>query len=379
MSTIIGFGREPGNAHEFESEPELQALLRLIYTPGLGAVRLRRLLTQFTYAQRCLRGTGAQWAAARVSSGLLRAAQQVDGELIASAMRKLHHHRVSTVSWCHPDYPLLLKHIFDPPAVLFMRGGLRKFARPCIAVVGSRRATGTGLAIAARLGAELAGAGCVVVSGLALGIDAAAHRGALAAGGLTVAVGACGAEIVYPKKHLALAQQIAETGALVTEFAPGTKPAPGNFPKRNRVISGLCHGVVVVEAAARSGSLITARLALEQGREVFAVPGSVLNPLAQGCHELLRDGAQLIDRAEQILTEIAPQLAPTCVQELLTEDVPAGVQGKLLTQLRAAPCDIETLVAITGLDVTVVLRAVQELQLAGFAQSGGGGVWSATS
>ena len=210
--------------------------------------------------------------------------------------------------------PPRLLAIPDHPAVLFLRGDSGVLAAPQVAIVGSRRATPAGARIARRLAGELAAHGLVVTSGLAQGVDAEAHRGALEAGGRTVAVLGSSLDRVYPAAHRSLAERIAGQGALVSEFPFGTPPVPWNFPWRNRIISGLSLGVVVVEAAARSGSLVTARLAGDQGREVFAVPGSILNPLSSGCHRLLRDGAKLVERVEDVLEELpAGELAAVAV------------------------------------------------------------------
>jgi DNA processing protein len=204
-----------------------------------------------------------------------------------------------------PAYPARLKQIHDPPPRLYVAGEIP--AQSMIAVIGSRRATPYGQRVAQRLARELSEAGICVVSGLARGIDGAAHRGALEGPTPTVAVMATGLDLIYPPEHLTLAGSIAETGALITEAEAGTKPLPGYFPVRNRIISGLSLGVVVVEAAEQSGALITARLALEQGREVFCVPGSIENPLTRGSHQLLKDGATLVQTVEDVLEEF-PQL-----------------------------------------------------------------------
>ncbi len=212
-----------------------------------------------------------------------------------------------TVLWLtDPAYPALLKQIHDPPPRLFVRGQIPN--GPFIAIVGSRRATPYGCRTAQRLARELSDVGVVIVSGLARGIDAAAHRGALEGATPTVAVMATGLDRIYPPEHSQLAAAIAKTGALITEAAEGTLPLPGYFPVRNRIISGLSLGVVVVEAAERSGALITARMALEQGREVFCVPGSIENPLAVGAHCLIKDGAKLVQTVEDVLDEF-PDLA----------------------------------------------------------------------
>ena len=200
-----------------------------------------------------------------------------------------------------PGYPTLLEAIADPPQRLYVRGRIPEL--PMLAIVGSRRATPYGERVARRLAAGLAETGIAIVSGLARGIDSAAHRGALEAGGATIAVLATGLDRIYPPENLSLADEIVEQGALLTEMPEQTIPLPGRFPIRNRLISGLSHGVIVVEAAERSGALITARMALEQGREVLAVPGSVDNPLTVGTHRLLKDGAILVHTVEDVLEE----------------------------------------------------------------------------
>ena len=204
----------------------------------------------------------------------------------------------------NPGYPVLLCKIYDPPATLHVRGRLEALQGPAVAFVGSRRASRYGLRIAERLGYELARSGLTVVSGLARGIDAAAHRGCLRAGGVTVAVLGSGLGRIYPPEHEGLGQQIVRRGAVVSEFPWDANPLPGNFPRRNRIISGLSYGVVVVEATQRSGALITADQALEQGREVMAVPGEIDCTTSEGCHKLLQAGAKLVTCVEDILEEV---------------------------------------------------------------------------
>lgn len=203
-----------------------------------------------------------------------------------------------------PDYPPLLANIADPPPLLFVNGNPALLSQPQLAIVGSRKPTSDGRKLASRFAANLAEAGYVITSGLALGIDAAAHEGALQANQATIAVLGSGLGQIYPGRHKGLAGRIMESGTLVTEFAPANFPQPWQFPRRNRIISGLSHGVLVVEAAQSSGSLITARLAAAQGREVFAIPGSIHNAMARGCHELIRNGAALVEREEDILVEL---------------------------------------------------------------------------
>jgi DNA processing protein len=211
---------------------------------------------------------------------------------------------LTAVPWFDAAYPAQLAAIADPPIVLWARGDLSVLAEPAVAVVGARRATPTGLAVARRLAGDLAEAGLCVVSGLARGVDGAAHAGALAQGRPTVAVLGCGADIVYPREHAPLAARVVERGALVSEFSPGTPPLPRHFPIRNRLISGLALAVVIVEASDKSGSLITARMALEQGRDVLAVPGSVLSGQYRGSHALIKDGARLVETVKDVLEEI---------------------------------------------------------------------------
>ena len=212
--------------------------------------------------------------------------------------------RAHLTTWLDSDFPPLLREVSDPPLVLFCRGQVACLTRPMVAIVGARRPTYAGREAARRLSRDLAQAGVGVVSGLALGVDAAAHEGALEGGGDTVAVLGSGLSNVYPARNRGLAERIAEHGVVVSEFTPHTRPARHHFPHRNRIISGLSLGVAVVEAASRSGSLITARLAGEQGRDVFAMPGSVRNPLSRGCHRLIREGAALIEGAADVLEEL---------------------------------------------------------------------------
>ena len=227
-----------------------------------------------------------------------------------------------TIALGDERYPELLRAIHDPPAVLYCDGSVEPGDRQAVAIVGSRQATPYGLRITEALAGELSALGFTIVSGFARGIDAAAHRAALAAGGRTIAVLGCGLDVDYPPGHASLRAEIAGSGAVLTEFAPGTPPRATNFPRRNRIISGLALGVVVVEAADDSGSLITARLALEQGREVFAVPGPIDVPTSQGPHGLLKQGATLVETVDDIVEELLPQLDRP-LQTLKTEPIAA--------------------------------------------------------
>jgi DNA processing protein len=269
-----------------------------------------------------------------------------------------------------PDYPALLEQIADPPPVLWTLGRLDP--GPCaVAIVGSRAATEHGLEAARRLAQGLARAGLTVVSGLARGVDGAAHDGALQGRGVTVGVLGSGADVIYPAEHAALAERIALAGALVTEFPPGTPPHGWHFPRRNRIISGLCHGVVVVEAADRSGSLITARLALEQGRDVMAVPGSVLSGRNRGAHALLRDGARVVETADDVIETLGLTGRPRREGE---DDTNLKAPDPILRQMEAGEaCDLDGLAERTGVEPVRLLARLAHLELAGWVRRVGGG------
>ncbi len=286
------------------------------------------------------------------------------------------------VAWDDPAYPCALLEIADPPPVLYCHGRLEALAEPAVAIVGSRNATPQGCADAEAFAAALTAAGLSIVSGLALGIDAAAHRGALKQHGGTIAVVATGPDRVYPARHRELAHAIADSGAIVSEFAPGTPPLPGHFPRRNRLISGLARGVLVVEATMSSGSLITARLAGEQGREVFALPGSIHSPFSKGCHKLIREGAKLVETAQDILDELAfPATAPSRAAPF---PVPAAASRDdsvdpnavaVLAALARDLLDVDRIVILTGLEAAAVTATLVGLELDGRVIAVPGGLW----
>jgi DNA processing protein len=284
------------------------------------------------------------------------------------------------------DYPPLLALAPDPPLVLFVRGRPEVLTLPALAIVGSRNPTAPGRRDAEGFAHTLGSAGFTIVSGLALGIDAAAHQGALAAGAPTVAVCATGLDRVYPARHRELAHRIVEQGALVSEFAPDTPPLKHHFPLRNRIIAGLSLGTLVVEAAAQSGSLITARLAGEAGRGVFAIPGSIHNPLAKGCHRLIRDGATLVENAADVVAELgdlagitatanaahaASGAAPEARREI--EDDVDVERARVFAEVDWAPTPLDAIVERSGLPIAVVSSALLMLELHGrvAAQAGG--------
>jgi DNA processing protein len=291
---------------------DLDAWLRLVLTPGIGPVSARRLLEHFGLPHAIFESAGGMLtgiAGERMAS-LLRTRDPELDRRIDHALdwaRADDHHLVTLAD---ADYPRQLLEIADPPPLLYLSGRREMLARPMVAVVGSRNSTAGGLSNARAFGRALSEAGWTIASGMALGIDGAAHEGALEGGCGTVAVLGTGVDIVYPTRHRRLAARIVQDGAILSELPLGTGPAPGLFPRRNRLIAGLSHGVLVVEAAMQSGSLITARQAAEFGREVFAIPGSIHSPLARGCHALLRQGAKLVESADDVLSELPRQENP---------------------------------------------------------------------
>ena len=309
-------------------DPERSAWLRLTLTPGLGPATARRLLAVF--------GLPDAIFAASVATLTPHAGDAMARELAGPASPTQREAMQATARWlasspsnhlltlADPLYSAGLLAMSDPPPVLYAIGQLDLLARPGLAIVGSRSATRQGEATAEAFAAGLARAGLAIVSGLALGIDAAAHRGALDAAGGTIAVVGTGADVVYPATNRALTTRIRAQGLVLSELPLGTPAIAFNFPRRNRLIAGLARGVLVVEAALRSGSLITARLAAEQGREVFAIPGSIHSPVAKGCHRLIREGAKLVESVQDILEEL--RIAPA-----VTAAIPASTTGSAAT------------------------------------------------
>jgi len=297
---------------------------------------------------------------------------KVDTDLIA-----IDQHGLQLLAADDPRYPPLLLSIDHAPAVLFVRGDPEALTAPQLAVVGSRNPTALGERTARDFSFHFASLGLVVTSGLALGIDAAGHRAALLAGGKTVAVCASGLDQTYPERHQALAVDIAQSGALVSEFPPGTPPLSSHFPRRNRLISGLSLGVLVVEAAARSGSLVTARYAAEQGREVFAIPGSIHSPLSRGCHQLLRQGATLVECADDVVSELKNVVLNQHDKHAPVPPNPPQDSGPrldnpseiLLDALGFEPTSLDALIASTGLSSTSVASLLLTLELQGRAAS----------
>lgn len=352
----------------------LAAWLRLTLIPGIGGETQRKLLaafglpeTLFAAGRSAVSGAVGGKAAALLfdtdnSAAVAAALAWVD----AAAGRHI-------VTLADPDYPPALLEIPDPPSVLYVRGRLELLRRPALAIVGSRNPTPQGVQNAERFAAAFADAGLCIASGLALGIDAAAHRGALAANGDTVAFIGTGIDRIYPARNRELALEIGDRGAIVSEFPLGTPVMAANFPRRNRLISGFARGVLVVEAAVESGSLITARLAAEQGREVFAIPGSIHSPQARGCHKLIKQGAKLVETAQDVLEELR-WAAPAGGAAAPSTDAEAAPDApQLLDLLGHDPCALDELAARSGLTAEALSVMLLHLELDGRVASLPGG------
>ena len=360
---------------------DLTDWLRLALTPGLGDATARKLLARFGLPEQVFAAPYGDLAQAVGEAQARRvAAARADAAIqgrIEEALRWLEAPGSHVVTLADADYPRNLLDIPDPPAVLYLKGRREMLGCPAVAVVGSRNATAQGIANAEQFAAALSQAGYAVVSGQALGIDTAAHRGGLTGVGSTIAVIGTGADVVYPARNRGLAHEIAEKGLIVSEFPLKTPALAENFPRRNRIISGLSRGVVVIEAALRSGSLITARLAGEQGREVFAIPGSIHSPLSKGCHLLIKQGAKLVDDVADILEELGSPL-PQAGAAPRSEAAPAALAdglGALLEHIGHDPVTVDVLARRTGQAADQLVAALMELELAGrVAQLPGGRV-----
>lgn len=381
---------------------ELRAWIRLSLEPGLGPAQARTLLAAIGLPQDIY----AMSAAALGKHIPAELARQLHRPPTADTLDRIER----TLQWaqqpgCHiltladPEYPRALLDTYDPPLLLFAHGNVSLLSKPCLGIVGARSATAGGLDNARAFARHLAAQGWSIVSGLALGIDAAAHDGALQAGpegGSTIAVLGTGIDIVYPARNRGLAHQIAQHGLLITELPLGTRALPYQFPKRNRLVAGLCRGILVVEAARQSGSLITARLAGELGREVFAIPGSIHSPLARGCHALIRQGAKLVESADDIHEELRQPVQGSLLQTVSTRALPDAVSNTTLAASKSAapangqgtrntplpddddtvavlaalgydPVHPEVLLQRTGMDVARLTAALLQLELAKIA------------
>ncbi len=361
---------------------QLTHWLALALAPGVGPRRIAKLVEHFGSAADARAASRTALAAAGLSNAAITAIGAPDAARLHAVFTWAAHAGAHVLSPDMDAYPQRLRELAAAPALLFVRGDTALLNEPQIAIVGSRNPTAGGRETARDFAGYLAGLGLVITSGLALGIDAAAHEGALGTG-RTIAVLGTGPDRVYPAAHRDLARRIAAEGALVSEFLPGTGPQASHFPQRNRIISGLSLGTLVVEAAMGSGSLITARLASEQGREVFAVPGSIHNPLARGCHALIRQGAKLVDSAEHILEELGPQLGHYLNEARVTSATPSPSAAaldddhrRLLSCLGYDPVAPDDLIARTGLPAAEIASMLLLLELQGHVDTHPGGRYS---
>jgi DNA processing protein len=336
---------------------------------GLAARRLNALLDQYGSPEALLAAPPGQLAAA---PGMTAAAAErlLDPEAaqVEDDLRLMEQHGISIRARLDADYPPLLRQIFDPPALLYVRGTLGEGDRCAVGLVGSRRCSGYARMMAERLARDLADAGVTVVSGLARGVDTAAHQGALAGGGRTIAVLGCGLGRIYPPENRGLAERIAATGAVVSEFPVTAEPDAWHFPARNRIISGWCQGVCIVEAPTNSGALITAEFAVEQGRDVFAVPGQVTDPRSRGAHALIRDGACLVEDADDILSALGVLTATAHPQLTLPDPALTEDEQAILKLLGPQPRTMDDLIAESGLPTARVSAALMLLEMKGQAR-----------
>lgn len=348
------------------------AWLHLCLTPGIPESAQRAVLRAFGSPSAVL-GASAQSLAALIGTPATQAllAGPASG-LLAATLAWLDEPGHHLLALGDEEYPRKILQIPDPPTVLYASGELALLNRPALAIVGSRNATRQGETDAREFARSLSEAGYTIASGLALGIDAAAHRGGLAGRSATIAVVGTGLDRVYPAANRDLAREIAVRGVLISDLPLGTPPAAANFPRRNRVISGLSQGVLVVEAALKSGSLITARLALEQGRDVFAVPGSIHSPLSKGCHWLIKQGAKLVESADDLLVELRG-FAPASVE--ITAPAPDGAEESLLDCLGHAPATLDVLVQRTGTSASALAAELTRLEVEGLVERLPGGLF----
>lgn len=387
---------EISHAQNTAADEKLRYTLALNGAPGVGPKTFADLVKHFGDAESVFKSPLSGWQECRFNDALMHYLRnpdwaQVDRDLNWRSGNSRNH----LVCLSDPAYPKLLREISDSPSVLYVHGDLGILSSLQLAVVGSRHPTPAGRQNAYDFAHFLAKSGLTITSGLALGIDGASHEGALAAAGLTIAVMGTGLDQIYPAKHQALAYQIADHGALVSEFPIGTSPLPQHFPRRNRLISALSLGCLVVEAALRSGSLITARHALEQGREVFAIPGSIHNPLAKGCHRLIREGAKLVETASDILVELG-NLAHASWELLaepnqtkarkskhditITHSTPSQQAlnqeyQQVLAKMSHDPVSVDYLVEHTGLSAREVSSMMLILELQGYVSAAPGGTY----
>ena len=369
---------------------DFEAWFRLVHQPGVSRSAARALLAAFASAPGVLRASPAQWrvvAGPAVATALAKTEPVLEQRLQAARIWLAASPHRQAITLGDPAYPAALLDTEDPPLMLFTEGRIELLTAPALAIVGSRHPTPQGAVNAREFAAHLSAEGWTIVSGLAQGIDGAAHEGALTGRGATIAVVGTGPDIAYPRQHAALRQRIAAGGLLLSEFAPGTPPLAAHFPMRNRIIAGLARGTLVVEAALQSGSLITARLAVEAGREVFAIPGSIHAPQSRGCHALIRQGAKLVESAQDIVEELGGMAQSQATAGSGQPDVRApDASGSNVSVTRASPdpvldalghdpVTLDALAARTGLSAAALGARLLELELEGTVSRLPGGLF----
>jgi len=339
--------------------------------PGIGRVRLTQLENYFSSLEDAWKAAPADLKQAGLDNNSIHAITSWRPRVSLEAeMEKLDCYGVKVLTWHAPDYPPRLKEIYDYPPLLYVRGSLLPQDEWCLAVVGTRRASVYGRQVTEEIVSDLARSKITIVSGLAKGIDSIAHHSALDAGGRSIAVFACGLDVVYPSENANLARSIIQQGALISEYPLGTRPKADNFPRRNRIMSGMSLGVLIVEAGETSGALITANLALEQNREVFAVPGSVLSPASRGTNRLIQEGAKLVRDYTDILEEL--NLMAVAHQIEIKEVIPASdTESLLLKQLSAEPTHIDEVCRSSGLPISTVSSTLAMMELKGLVKQMG--------
>ncbi len=359
---------------------DIESWLNLCLIEGLGNASIRKLLINFGSPAAILSANSTALERSVTPATAARIQNKANHTKVQIALGWLQDPINTVITWADPDYPSQLLNIPDPPPLLYLKGRRELLQYPALAIVGSRNATPQGLLNAEVLAETTSNAGLCIISGLALGIDAAAHTGGLRGFASSIAVVGTGLDIVYPARNHALAHRLAKEGALVSEFPLGTPAIGRNFPRRNRIISGMSHGCLVVEAALRSGSLITARQALEQGREVMAIPGSIHSPLAKGCHALIKQGAKLVENSQDILEEL--NYIPLAIHPDRIRFADKKVSDKnesLLKHLGHDAVDIDTLCMRSGLTADVVSAMLLTLELEGQVSSLPGGCYQRIS
>ena len=354
------------------SRKDIKYWVGFSFIPSIGRVRLGQLEGYFGNLEDAWKATPADLRRARLDNNVIQAITSWRPKISLEAeMEKLDRYGVEVFTWHDPGYPSRLKEIYDYPPILYVRGSLLPEDEWCLAVVGTRRATVYGRQVTEEIVSDLARSKITIASGLAKGIDSVAHRSALEAGGRSIAVFACGLDTIYPSENAELARRIMQQGALISEYPLGTRPRPDNFPRRNRIMSGMSLGVLVIEAGKTSGALITANLALEQNREVFAIPGSILSPASRGTNHLIQEGAKLVHDHIDILEEL--NLTAVAQQIEMKEIIPESeTEAQLMKQLSAEPIHIDEVCRSSGLPVSEVSSTLAMMELKGLVKSVGG-------